>query len=589
MKTKIGFVSWLFIVCCFLVFTFFGSSANAGELVYSTYLGGSYGDYGYGIAVDASGNAYVTGQTLSSDFPTTAGAFDTTNDINPDVFVSKLNADGSALLYSTFIGGGGDDCGYSIALDNAGNVYITGDAGSTTFPTTPGAFDTTHNGDYDAFVSKLNADGSALLYSTFIGGGGGDCGCGIALDNAGNAYITGDTWSNLFPTTFPTTPGAFDTTHNGYHDAFVSKLNADGSALLYSTFLGGSDYDDHGYGIAVDNEGNAYITGFTNSGDFPTTPGAFNTDPRSTGAGGAFVSKLNATGSALLYSTFLGGIDYWDCGYGIALDNTGNAYIAGYTESSDFPTTPDAFDTSLNGPYDGFVTKLNPSGTALVYSTYLGGGSYDYGDGIAIDGSGNAYITGYTTSDSFPTTPGAWDTSFNGANDGFMSKLNASGTALVYSTYLGGGGDDEGDDIAIDGSGNAYITGETESSTFPTTPGAFDTSYNGSWDVFVTKLSLVPTITTTYFNNSGSFDFSSDTGNWLLEKYGNGISAGYLSWISTYQCITLTQTPGQKAKLTQVFSVPSTGWYTAKARVLTDISNVTNVPTLHQIFSITYL
>jgi hypothetical protein len=592
-----------FSVSLFFVFSFFSFWVNfsyGGALVYSTYLGGGGEDQGYGIAIDGSGNAYITGYTSSTDFPTTPGAFDISYHASSDVFVSKLNATGTALVYSTYLGGGNNEESRSIALDNSGNAYITGYTSSTDFPTTPGAFNTSSGG---VFVSKLNASGTALIYSTYLGGGSG---YGIALDGSGNAYITGYTSS----TDFPTTPGAFDTLYNGGfygYDAFVSKLNASGTALVYSTYLGGGD-DDYAQGIAIDSSGNAYLTGETKSSDFPTTPGAFDISFNGGSSwaynSDAFVTKLNASGTALVYSTYLGGGGVYlydagcDSGLGIAVDGSGNAYITGETNSPNFPTTPGAFDASYNGLipfrddielfsapppgklyyYDVFVSKLNSSGSALVYSTYLGGGSWDYGSGIAIDSSENTYITGQTMSSDFPTTPSALDSSYNGGSysyDVFVSKLNANGTALVYSTYLGAGGNDDGYGIAIDSSGNAYITGRTGSSDFPTTSGAFDTSSNGGYDAFVTKMSLDASINPN-LNSYGEFTVSSDTSHWLFEKYSDGISAGTLSWASSYGSqfgiAKVTQKPGEKGKLTQVFSVPSNGWYTAVANVATDIA-----------------
>ena len=453
-------------------------------VIYSTYLGGSSDDYSYGIAVDSAGNAYLTGYTYSADFPTPTGAFDTTFNGLDDAFVTKLNPAGSALVYSTYLGGGGYDQGYKLAVDSAGSAYVTGITGSTNFPTTVGAFDTTANGNYDAFVTKLNAFGSALVYSTYLGGGGYDQGDDIGVDSTGSAYVSGFTDSMLFPTT----AGAFDTTFNGLVDTFVTKLNPAGSALGYSTYLGGSD-EDRGYGIAVDSVGSAYVTGYTYSADFPTTAGAL--DATYNGNYDAFVTKLNAFGSALVYSTYLGGSSY-DFGFGIAVDSTGSAYVTGYTYYvGAFPTTAGAFDTTANGNYDAFVTKLNAFGSALVYSTYLGGSGDDYGFGIAVDSAGSAYVTGSTYSADFPTTAGAFDTTYNGGYDAFVTKLNAFGSALVYSTYLGGNTDDYGYGIAVDSAGNAYVTGFTHSADFPTTGGAFDTTTNGGWDAFVTKLDLV--------------------------------------------------------------------------------------------------
>ncbi|MCZ7573429.1 MAG: SBBP repeat-containing protein [Ardenticatenaceae bacterium] len=388
------------------------------------------------------------------------------------------------LLYATFLGGSSDDWGTAIVVDGAGAAYVTGWTGSPDFPTTPGAFDPSFNGGYDAFVVKLNATGTALHYATFLGGSGWDGGFAIAVDGTGAAYVTGWTTSP----DFPTTPGAFDPSFNGgYTDAFVVKLNATGTALHYATFLGESS-DDGGYAIAVDGTGAAYVTGTTWSSDFPTTPGAF--DPSFNGGyTDAFVVKLNAGGTALHYATFLG-VRGNDWGADIAVDGTGAAYVTGWTGSRDFPTTPGAFDPSFNGGYtDAFVVKLNASGSALLYATFLGGSSDDWGTAIVVDGAGAAYVTGWTTSPDFPTTPGAFAPIFNGA-DAFVVNLNASGTALHYATFLGVRVNDWGADIAVDGTGAAYVvTSTTWSSDFPTTPGAFDPSFNGGFtDAFVVKL-----------------------------------------------------------------------------------------------------
>jgi hypothetical protein len=453
-------------------------------LAYSTFLGGTGGESGNGIAVRGD-NAYVTGDTASADYPTTPGAFDTTLDGSSDTFVTKLNRSGSALIYSTFLGGTNGDEGKGIAVDGEGRAYVTGNTNSVDFPTTPGAFDTTYNGFEDAFVTKLNAAGSALAYSTFLGGATFDRGDGVTVDLRGRAYVTGSTTS----VDYPTTRGAFDRTFNDGAfpgDAFVTKLNASGSALAYSTFLGGMN-EDEGNGIAVRGD-NAYVTGDTQSADYPTTQGAF--DTTLDGNGDAFVTKLNATGSALAYSTFLGGASF-DQGNGIAVLDR-RAYVTGSTFSDDFPTTQGAFDTTFNsgaGASDVFVTKLNATGSALTYSTFLGGTGDDRGRGIAVDTRGRAYVTGLNFSFDFPTTQGAFDTTYNGRTEAFVTKLNAAGSALAYSTFLGGMNEDEGRGIALDGEGRAYVTGNTNSSDFPTTQGAFDTTYNGGFsDGFVTKL-----------------------------------------------------------------------------------------------------
>ncbi len=460
-------------------------------LVYSTYMSGGNMEAGSAVTVDASGNTYATGYTFSLNFPVTSSAFQPklggVQGSTSNAFVSKLNAAGSALLFSTYLGGAGFNRGQGIAVDASGNAYVTGWTASDNFPTTPGALQTTSGGGYDdAFVSKLNATGSELLYSTYLGGSSYDEGRSIAIDTAGNAYVTGLTYSP----NFPTTAGSFQTACQ-LEDAFVAKLNAAGSGLLYSTYLGGDSYDE-GHGIAIDASGNAYVTGLTYSSDFPATPGAFQT---AFGGGfDAFVSKLNAAGSALLYSTYLGGSGD-DVGFGITVDVPGNAYVTGYTYSSDFPTTPGAFQASYGGGGgydDASVGKLNAAGSALLYSTYLGGSGVDAGFGIAVDASGNAYITGGTFSTNFPTTAGALQTAFSGQNDAFVGELNSTGSVLVYSTYLGGNNVDQGFGITVDASRNMYVTGVTFSPNFPTTAGAFQPTPPAGHrsHVFVTKVGV---------------------------------------------------------------------------------------------------
>jgi hypothetical protein len=460
-------------------------------LIYSTYIGGIYTDKGYGIAADAFGNAYIIGQTNSSNYDTTSGAFQTVGGGDYDAFVSKINSTGTNLIYSSYIGGSNDDIGYSIAIDGSGNAYITGETRSTNFPSTTGAFQTANAGSYDVFVTKLNSTGSALIYSTYIGGSNVDQAYGIAIDGSGNAYITGSTSSN----DFDITSGAFQTTKIGTQkDVFVTKLNSTGTSLIYSTYIGGSDHD-YGNAIAIDGSGNAYITGGVYSNDFDITPGAFQT----THGGGTydvFVSKLNSTGTNLIYSTYIGGSSN-DEGKGIAIDGSGNAYITGWTSSNNYDITPGSFQTSYWGSPDMFVTKLNSTGTALIYSTYIGGAGWDQGNGIAIDGSGNAYITGYSNSSNYVTTSDAVQTNFSGGNytDVIFTKLNSSGTGIIYSTYIGGFREETGNAIAIDGFGNAYITGYTNSSDFDTTSGAFQTIFDDNYspayqDVFVTKINL---------------------------------------------------------------------------------------------------
>jgi hypothetical protein len=465
-------------------------------LEFSTFLGGSGLDDGEGIALDASGNIYVVGNTGLG-----YGVI--------DVFVAKFSAD-FTLLYATVFGGStkgkigvAGDWGRGIAVDSAGNAYVAGRIESSDFPTTDG---TTPIGYADAFVAKLSSDGSTLLFSRRLGGSGQSDAFAIALDSQGSAYVTGWTTSPEFPTT----PGALDTTppEFGYIDTFVVKLSADGSQLLYSTFLGGTTGADgggtQGFAIAVDASGNAHVagqTGWFSAPEFRATPGAFDTSWN--GGQDAFVAKLSANGSQLLYATYIGGRAQ-DHAFGVALDTLGNAYVTGWTESSDFPTTPGALETIHGvdvGSGDAFVVKLSTDGSRLLYSTFLGGSLGDAASGIAVDGAGNAYVIGTTCSHDFPTTAGTFsgtqisrcgivDLEPNG--DTFVAKLSADGSRLLYSTYLGGGAGDQGTGIAVDSAGNVYVTGRTNSLNFPTTPDAFEPG-GGPWDAFVAKLSIIDT------------------------------------------------------------------------------------------------
>ena len=432
------------------------------------------------------------------------------------------------LVYSTYLEGNSNDGSYRLFVDSTGSAYVTGGTESTSFPTTPGAWQTKFRGSGtgcteepvfqcgDAFVTKMNPSGSALIWSTYLGGSSSDAGFAITADSSG-VYVAGQTSSS----DFPVTAGAFQTTLPGTstRGGFITKLNTSGSGLVYSTYLAGSTTDKL-RGLAVDSSGNAYVTGGTQSADFPVTANAFQTTLA--GTSNAFVSEMNSTGTALAYSTYVGGTGS-DAANSIAIDASGNAYITGGTTSTGFPTSNPIQATFAGGGTtcpaqhasicgDAFVTELNPTGTALIFSSYLGGSGEDSGVGLVIDPAGNIYVSGGTDSSDFPTTPGAVQTTFGGGStgctntgeacgDAFLTKINAAKTAYVYSTYLGGTGDDvAGLGLAIDPAGNIHMAGVTASSNFPTTPNAPQLTYGGGsticspgficGDGFVTKFSL---------------------------------------------------------------------------------------------------
>lgn len=461
-------------------------------LVYSTYLGGSGQDIGTGVAVDASGSAYITGETRSADFPISGGVQSTLSGIG-DAFVTKLDPSGSAIVYSTFLGGSFFSHSSGIAVDNGGNAYITGITFDSDFPTTVGSFEAADPtpGTPAAFVTKLNASGSALAYSTYLNGNDGtentfSQGNAVVVDGSGSAYVAGNTDSHNFPLKNPAQAVLGGGTNVG-GDAFLTKLTPDGSAVVYSTYLGGTS-DDLALGVAIDTSGNAYIAGRTESTDFPTTTGAFQT---AFGGGqlDGFAAKFSPTG-ALIYSTFLGGSDI-DLANAVAADATGNTYVAGFTVSTDFPTTPGSLQRVRRGVVgDSFVSKLNPDGSGLVYSTYLGGSNSTRVGGITLDATGNVYAAGTTDSIDFPTACATQPVPGGGSFDAFASVLNGTGSALLFSTFLGGAGGDEGFGVALDAptSPNIYVVGETESTNFPTVNAFQSTFQGGAFDAFVAKI-----------------------------------------------------------------------------------------------------
>lgn len=509
-------------------------------LDYSTYVGGNQDDQSDAIAVDSSGDAYITGQTLSANYPTTANAHQTgcnscPND--PDVFVTKLDSTGSTLIYSTFLGGKSVDIAAGVAVDSAGNAYITGQTSSSDFPVTAGSFQTTCASCSlsaplpDAFVTKLNPSGG-LAYSTFLGGANLDQASAIAIDSAGDAYIVGFTSSTDFPTHNPLPPP--NNALHGTQNAFVAEFDSTGSILKASTYLGGGDIDT-GYGIAVDTTG-IYVTGQTSSNNFPTVNAEQSTFA---GVADAFLSKLALDGSSLIYSTYLGGTQN-DGAVAVAVDSSGNAYITGETSSSDFPVTPGVLQgTYAGGNTDAFVAEMSQQGNKLVYSTYLGGSDQDGGNAIAVDSTGAAVVVGGTASANFPMANPV-QSIYAGNTDAFFTRLVPGGCGTTLSTYLGGHSTDIATGLALDSNGNAYLTGRTSSNDFPVGANPYQGTTGGGFDAFVTRLNslIAPAIC-----------FSASTMNFSSQAVNSN---------STAQTLTLTN--GGNASLS-ITSIAATGDY----------------------------
>lgn len=464
-------------------------------VVYSTYLGGNSSDQATAIAVDATGNAYIAGETRSLNFPISGGIQTALNGIG-DAFVTKLDPSGSVIVYSTYVGGSAFDRANAIAIDGSGNAYITGQTFSGDFPTTPGSFQP--KGPFDvpaAFVTKLDPSGSSMVFSTYLDGSGASQGTAIAVDSAFATYIAGATESRDFPVK-NAVQTSFAGGSNVLGDAFLTKLTPDGSSLTYSTYFGGSS-DDTALGIAIDSAGNAYIAGRTQSPDFPTTSGAFQT---SYGGGflDGFVAKFSPTGS-LIYSTFLGGSEI-DLATAVAADSAGNAYVGGSTVSTNFPTTPGSLQTVFTGIGDSFISKLNPTGSALIYSTLLGGSNSVRLNALALDAVGNVYATGATDSVDYPTACPTQPVNHGGEFDTFVAQLNSPGSTLLFSTFFGGFESDIGLGIAIDGSSppNIYVVGKTSSMDLPVINALQPSFQGGDLDGFVAKIaptSIASTIT----------------------------------------------------------------------------------------------
>lgn len=436
-------------------------------LNFASFLSGPGFEAAYAMAVDAAGSIYITGESDSIAF-NNAGRRS-----SRDIFIAKFDAAGANLQYLTYLGGSGTDTAKAIAIDSAGNAYVTGSTSSRDFPATRGVIASSNAGFDDAFVAKFDS-GGGLVYATLLGSSGSDQGAGIAIDNAGNAYIAGITNG-----AFPTTSGALQRPFRGGSDCFVSKLSADAATLIYSTLLGGAGLDAC-RGIAVDTYGNAYVTGFTSSPDFPVHAALQSALKGSTNA---FVSKINPDGSALVYSTFIGGGGFSE-GNAIAIDTAGSAYVAGDTMSWNFPVTSGAAQSAGAGDYDAFVLKLSTAGDALTFSTLLGGNGADAALSIGIDPAGRAVVGGFTSSTNFPqkqtlqSVPG-------GQFDAFAAVVDSGGYSVLFSTYLGGSGDDRAYALATAAGNRVYLAGATQSADFPRA----STVVSGNSDIFVAQMS----------------------------------------------------------------------------------------------------
>ncbi len=559
-------------------------------LTYATFIGVGGKTAARAIGMDAAGNVYVAGITSATELNTVSafqpnfGGLTAGNYLIGDGFVAKFSPTGT-LLYLTYIGGSQDEGVSAIAVDAAGNAYLTGGTTSLDFPIVS-AYQPVFGGTVatgnairtgDAFVAKLNPSGNKLIYSTYLGGSGDDIGFAIAIDAAGDAYVTGATSSFNFPLT--PTGGEYQNHLEGSGgeplktclictlpfwdpgDAFVAKLDPTGSHLLFSTYLGGA-LDDVAQAIAVDASNNVYVAGCTISSTYPTTPGALQTryggsDPQNVqqNLGDGFITKLNSTGSALIYSTFLGGSGD-DCVSAIAVDAAGDVYMTGSTDSSNMPVSQGAFQPSFAGYKiappnvqqnfgDAFVAELNPSGTALVYFSYLGGSRNDLGAAIAIDGSGDAYVVGFSDSTDFPVSASPYQAKFAGDNkhyamnpqgDGFLTVVGPGATGVIYSTYLGGTADDGLAGVVLDGKGGVYLAGGTGSLNIPTTSNAYQTTYGpkqggDAYYAVFSGFSLAPPVITKVANAEG--EIATISGNTWVEVKGTGLAPDSRVWQSS--------------------------------------------------------
>lgn len=455
-------------------------------LLWSTFLGSDAEDQAAGVALDSQGHVLAAGFTSGNEFPADAALH------GVDAFAARFDAEGAGadLVYwfnalTLFA----EDEAYAVAVDDADNIYVTGYTRSedfcAVFGSVPG-YQPVYQGETDAFVAKIRADGSGLAYCTFLGGDDWDVGRAIAVDKLGNAYVVGGTWS----ADFPTTPDAAQPGLAGLRDGFVAKLDPSGVALLYSSFFGGAGQEE-AVGVQVGSadgvhEHLVHVAGWSNSTDLPVTPGVLG--PVYRGNTDGWLLTLDLAGPRLVYATYLGGSGV-DRPAGLAL-NSGQVVLAGSTQSADFPTTPGALATDPLGSQDGFVAQVAPDGRSLVFSTFVGGSGDDSLAALAVGSEGTLFLAGATASADFPTTAGALSTALRGPRDATLLRLTPNGAGLLYATYLGGGDVDQALAVAVDSLGDVVIAGSTASADFPVTPGAFDATYNGGGDAFVARLAM---------------------------------------------------------------------------------------------------
>lgn len=527
-----------------IIFLTLSALAHSGPLMartltldYSTYLGGSGSDCAYAITVSSDNCAYITGVTDSANFPT-ENPYQSVRGLDKDAFVAKLSSTGSFLIYVTYLGGSQTnpytephDLGYNIAVDPIGCAYVVGETRSSDFPTI-NCYQASLEGSGwsgggpadDCFITKLSSSGSFLHFSTYLGGTDDDSARDITIDSFHQAYVTGGSYSKNFPiwNSYQPSAGILG------RDVFVTKFSSSGSNLIYSTYLGGSR-SEIGRAISVDSLMSAYVTGDTESSDFPIL------SPYQSSLAGndydVFIAKFSSTGSNLIYSTYLGG-ERVDGGHGISIDSAMCAYVTGDTESSNFPTE-NSYQPVYANSVDVFVSKLSSSGSSLLYSTFLGGASVDRGVDISIDSSNCAHIIGKTNSWDFPVE-NPYQSNLAGGYDAFITKISSSGSSLIYSTYLGGSNGDEGYGICLDSETGVYVAGRTGSENFPTENPYQSSHAGGNIDACIARLiydPLAPSPTPQYFViDSGDYDgngesdiaiFRPSTGLWAVRGLGN--------------------------------------------------------------------